>query len=291
MVSLGWSSPTGEGDADVSVLLLTADGKVRSDADFYFYNNPVAADGSVQLLGKTPTADGNEDRISLRSDRDSGGRRADRRGGEPLRRSPLRGSGRPTGDPGRRRRARGCCGSPSRTPERSSALHLRRALPAGRRLEVPRRRAGVRVRSRGPGHRTSASMSTTTRRRQRRPKWPRRPWRRTSRGDGAPFGGGGRARRDGGRGPRPRPQAAVPSAAVPRPRSGSCGGTDRERARRGPAKPAPGPVRRRRRSRCPRWPRSPSRRTTPGGPPGSSRSPRSRATGTGRPARPPCCCR
>ncbi|MFE7033942.1 TerD family protein [Streptomyces sp. NPDC057621] len=65
MVSLGWSSPTGEGDADVSVLLLTPDGKVRSDADFYFYNNPVAADGSVQLLGKTPTADGNEDRITF----------------------------------------------------------------------------------------------------------------------------------------------------------------------------------------------------------------------------------
>jgi stress response protein SCP2 len=65
MVRLGWSSPTGEGDADVSVLLLTADGKVRSDGDFYFYNNPVAADGSVQLLGKAPTADGNEDRITF----------------------------------------------------------------------------------------------------------------------------------------------------------------------------------------------------------------------------------
>ncbi|WP_208641684.1 TerD family protein [Streptomyces africanus] len=65
IVSLGWSSPTGEGDADVSVLLLGADGKVRSDADFYFYNNPVAADGSVQLLGKEPTGDGSEDRISF----------------------------------------------------------------------------------------------------------------------------------------------------------------------------------------------------------------------------------
>ncbi|WP_307544614.1 TerD family protein [Streptomyces sp. V3I8] len=65
MVSLGWSSPTGEGDADVSVLLLTSDGKVRSDTDFYFYNNPVAADGCVQLLGKAPTADGNEDRITF----------------------------------------------------------------------------------------------------------------------------------------------------------------------------------------------------------------------------------
>ncbi|MFI2635471.1 TerD family protein [Streptomyces collinus] len=65
IVSLGWSSPTGEGDADVSVLLLDGNGKVRSDADFYFYNNPVAADGSVQLLGKEPTGDGSEDRISF----------------------------------------------------------------------------------------------------------------------------------------------------------------------------------------------------------------------------------
>ncbi|MER7107080.1 TerD family protein [Streptomyces sp. NPDC000229] len=64
-VSLSWSSSTGEGDADVSVLLLNGTGKVRSDADFYFYNNPVAADGSVQLLGKTPTPDGSEDRISF----------------------------------------------------------------------------------------------------------------------------------------------------------------------------------------------------------------------------------
>ncbi|MBI0379723.1 TerD family protein [Streptomyces albiflaviniger] len=65
IVSLNWSSATGDGDADVSVLLLNGDGKVRGDADFYFYNNPAAADGSVQLLGKTPTAEGNEDRISL----------------------------------------------------------------------------------------------------------------------------------------------------------------------------------------------------------------------------------
>lgn len=65
IVGLSWGSPTGEGDADVSVLLLDANGKVRNDTDFYFYNNPVAADGSVQLLGKTPTAEGNEDRISF----------------------------------------------------------------------------------------------------------------------------------------------------------------------------------------------------------------------------------
>ncbi|WP_327659173.1 MULTISPECIES: TerD family protein [unclassified Streptomyces] len=65
IVGLGWVSPTGEGDADVSVLLLDDSGKVRSDADFYFYNNSCAPDGSVQLLGKTPTGEGSEDRISF----------------------------------------------------------------------------------------------------------------------------------------------------------------------------------------------------------------------------------
>ncbi|QTE02550.1 TerD family protein [Streptomyces cyanogenus] len=65
LVSLRWASPSGEGDADVSVLLLGPDGKVRSDADFYFYNNPVAPDGSVQLLGKAPAEQGDEDRIGF----------------------------------------------------------------------------------------------------------------------------------------------------------------------------------------------------------------------------------
>ncbi|MGW1469525.1 TerD family protein [Streptomyces sp. NPDC002308] len=65
VVSLGWSSATGEGDADVSVLLLDENGKVRDDTDFCFYNTPVAGDGSVHLLGKTPSADGDEDRISF----------------------------------------------------------------------------------------------------------------------------------------------------------------------------------------------------------------------------------
>jgi stress response protein SCP2 len=65
VVGLSWYSPTGDGDADVSVLLLSADGKVRSDADFFFYNNPAAADGSVQLLNTAPVGNGSEDRISL----------------------------------------------------------------------------------------------------------------------------------------------------------------------------------------------------------------------------------
>ncbi|MEU7014219.1 TerD family protein [Streptomyces sp. 2RAF24] len=65
IVGLSWSSAAGDGDADVSVLLLDGASKVRSDSDFYFYNHPAAEDGSVQLLGKVPTEDGSEDRISL----------------------------------------------------------------------------------------------------------------------------------------------------------------------------------------------------------------------------------
>lgn len=47
------------------MLLVDGDGKVRSDSDFYFYNHAAAEDGSVQLLGKVPTENGSEDRISL----------------------------------------------------------------------------------------------------------------------------------------------------------------------------------------------------------------------------------
>ncbi|MFE2429395.1 TerD family protein [Streptomyces sp. NPDC059373] len=65
IVSLSWTSAEGDGDADVSVLLLDVNGKVRSDEDFFFYNNQASPDGSVQLLGKTPTDSGSEDRINL----------------------------------------------------------------------------------------------------------------------------------------------------------------------------------------------------------------------------------
>ncbi|WP_210748584.1 TerD family protein [Actinomadura latina] len=62
-VALSWIDPSGEGEADVSVLLVDAEGKVGSDADFVFYNQPATADESVRLLGKAPTATGSEDRI------------------------------------------------------------------------------------------------------------------------------------------------------------------------------------------------------------------------------------
>lgn len=64
-VALRWADPSGSGEADVAALLVAGSGKVRDDGDFVFYNQPATSDGSVQLLGKTPTGGGSEDRIML----------------------------------------------------------------------------------------------------------------------------------------------------------------------------------------------------------------------------------
>ncbi|MFE4718854.1 TerD family protein, partial [Streptomyces sp. NPDC056728] len=50
-IELGWRSGAGVPDADASALLLVA-GKVRSDADFVFYNQPAHASGAVPHEGK-----------------------------------------------------------------------------------------------------------------------------------------------------------------------------------------------------------------------------------------------
>ncbi|MDX3452363.1 TerD family protein [Streptomyces sp. ME02-8801-2C] len=50
-VELGWRSGPGVPDADASALLLVA-GKVRSDSDFVFYNQPVHSSGAVRHEGK-----------------------------------------------------------------------------------------------------------------------------------------------------------------------------------------------------------------------------------------------
>ena len=44
---------SGGPDLDASCLLLAADGKVRSDDDFVFYNQPGSPDGSVRHAGKS----------------------------------------------------------------------------------------------------------------------------------------------------------------------------------------------------------------------------------------------
>ncbi|WP_406280539.1 TerD family protein [Embleya sp. NBC_00896] len=63
--ALNWADVSGTGDADASALLLDANGKVRNEDDFYFYNRESRADDAVQLAGKTPTGGGTEDRISV----------------------------------------------------------------------------------------------------------------------------------------------------------------------------------------------------------------------------------
>lgn len=55
-IELGWRSGAGVPDADASALLLVS-GRVRSDADFVFYNQPAHASGAVRHEGKR-SADG-----------------------------------------------------------------------------------------------------------------------------------------------------------------------------------------------------------------------------------------
>ncbi|WP_198428082.1 TerD family protein [Nocardia bovistercoris] len=62
-VVLGWTESDIEVDA--SALLLGADAKVRSDADFVFYNQPESPDGAVRFLGTGATEDGAQARISI----------------------------------------------------------------------------------------------------------------------------------------------------------------------------------------------------------------------------------
>ncbi|MBV6756991.1 TerD family protein [Rhodococcus opacus] len=62
-VVLGWTESDVEVDA--SALLLNVDGKVRSDADFVFYNQPESTDGSIRFLGTSGTEEGAQARIAI----------------------------------------------------------------------------------------------------------------------------------------------------------------------------------------------------------------------------------
>ncbi|GAA2065528.1 TerD family protein [Streptomyces albiaxialis] len=53
-IELGWRTGPGVPDVDASALLLTDAGKVRSDGDFVFYNQPRHATGAVRHEGKKP---------------------------------------------------------------------------------------------------------------------------------------------------------------------------------------------------------------------------------------------
>ena len=56
-VQIGWNPGPGVPDVDASALLLTTTGKVRSDTDFVFYNQPRHTSGAVTHTGKHPGTD------------------------------------------------------------------------------------------------------------------------------------------------------------------------------------------------------------------------------------------
>ncbi|MET7859886.1 TerD family protein [Streptomyces sp. NPDC005318] len=63
-VELGWRAAPGTPDVDGSALLLVS-GKVRSDADFVFYNQPVHGSGAVRHEGRRSVAGGVTDSIAV----------------------------------------------------------------------------------------------------------------------------------------------------------------------------------------------------------------------------------
>ncbi|MGW6698343.1 TerD family protein [Nocardia sp. NPDC055049] len=62
-IVIGWPEP--EIEVDASALLLGADRRVGSDADFVFYNQTESPDGSVCFLGTSATEEGKQARISI----------------------------------------------------------------------------------------------------------------------------------------------------------------------------------------------------------------------------------
>ena len=69
-VGLGWDPRTTSGEAfdlDASALLIGENGKVRSSADFIFYNQTSSADGSVVHLGdnRSGAGDGDDEQITI----------------------------------------------------------------------------------------------------------------------------------------------------------------------------------------------------------------------------------
>ncbi len=70
LVGLGWDARATDGaafDLDASAFLVKLDGKVRSDADFIFYNQPKSACGSIEHTGdnKTGAGDGDDEAVKV----------------------------------------------------------------------------------------------------------------------------------------------------------------------------------------------------------------------------------
>ena len=70
VVGLGWDARATDGgdfDLDAIAFLLNAEGKVRGDTDFIYYNNLRSADGSVEHTGdnRTGAGDGDDEAIKV----------------------------------------------------------------------------------------------------------------------------------------------------------------------------------------------------------------------------------
>ena len=64
VIGLGWDTRATDGaafDLDASVFLLGETNKVRSDADFIFYNNKLGGDGAIEHMGDNLTGQGEGD--------------------------------------------------------------------------------------------------------------------------------------------------------------------------------------------------------------------------------------
>ena len=71
VVGLGWDARTTTGqdfDLDASAIMVTAEGKVLSDAHFVFFNNTKSPDGSVEHTGDNVTGEGEGDDEQLKVD-------------------------------------------------------------------------------------------------------------------------------------------------------------------------------------------------------------------------------
>ena len=70
VVGLGWDPRATDGaefDLDGSAFMVKADGKVRADSDFIFYNNLKSTDGSVLHMGdnRSGVGEGDDERLTI----------------------------------------------------------------------------------------------------------------------------------------------------------------------------------------------------------------------------------
>ncbi|MFD1951783.1 TerD family protein [Sphingomonas arantia] len=71
LIGLGWDTRSTDGsafDLDASAFLLSGTDRVRSDADFIYYNNLRSADGAVEHTGDNRTGEGDGDDEALKVD-------------------------------------------------------------------------------------------------------------------------------------------------------------------------------------------------------------------------------